>query len=324
MQEVSVSQHIPPKAVSAVGSVRLKDPSKADFCYDRYYCSSYSWGEKFPACHPVNGIHHSPINLDGNMTRNKSLEEIHLIGFDKAPPGQWKLRNTGYSVVLDLGSNLAVHGGGLPGTYRTVQLHFHWGDSTMNGSEHTVNGRRYPMEMHIVSIKSIYQNLTEAMHDPSGLAVLGVFIDVGDLDNENFTVISNLVPSVAYKGKSVAMKPFPLLNLLPAQNMSRFYRYHGSLTTPPCSQIVMWTVYEVPIYVSQQQIDAFAAGIYYSEEGANKTLLQRNFRHIHETFTREVYASRDATLVSILAVASPCSTVDLVLLALPLLISCLP
>lgn len=42
---------------------------------------------------------------------------------------------------------MAVSGGGLPDEYHTIQLHFHWGGPATNGSEHTVDGRRYPMEV---------------------------------------------------------------------------------------------------------------------------------------------------------------------------------
>lgn len=44
------------------------------------------------------------------------------------------------------------------------------------------------------------------------------------------------------------------MSLLPKHNMSQYYRYYGSLTTPPCSQVVVWTVYEVPIYISWSQV----------------------------------------------------------------------
>lgn len=109
-------------------------------------------------------------------------------------------------VVLELGNGMQVSGGGLPGTYRTIQLHFHWGSVSSNGSEHTLDNLRFPMEvwgftlsislscmmmftlfvmfvyvcaqMHIVNIKSTHPNLTSALEDPTGLAVLGVFVDV--------------------------------------------------------------------------------------------------------------------------------------------------
>lgn len=52
-------------------------------------------------------------------------------------------------VVVSLDSDImTVEGGGLPGTYTSVQFHLHWGnDSSVNGSEHTVDGKQYPMEV---------------------------------------------------------------------------------------------------------------------------------------------------------------------------------
>lgn len=116
-------------------------------------------------------------------------------------------------VVLEVGNGMQVSGGGLPGTYRTIQLHFHWGSVSSNGSEHTLDHLRFPMEvwafrclylktkqlcslnvffvfffvtfvrmvcaqMHIVNIKSTHPNLTSSLEDPTGLAVLGIFVDV--------------------------------------------------------------------------------------------------------------------------------------------------
>jgi len=51
------------------------------------------------------------------------------------------------SVLLQVGDGMSVSGGGLPDVYHTVQLHFHWGGPATNGSEHTVDRRRYPMEV---------------------------------------------------------------------------------------------------------------------------------------------------------------------------------
>lgn len=56
------------------------------------------------------------------------------------------------------------------------------------------------------------------------------------------------------QGQTTKIKPFPLMNLLPKHNMSQYYRYYGSLTTPPCSQVVVWTLYEVPVYISWSQV----------------------------------------------------------------------
>uniref|UniRef100_A0A673AKA8 Carbonic anhydrase n=1 Tax=Sphaeramia orbicularis TaxID=375764 RepID=A0A673AKA8_9TELE len=259
----------------------------------------YAWGDNFESCHPLLEQHHSPINLDHQMSRNQSLGSLHLKGFDVAQTGPWTLENDGHSVVLHVGGGMSVSGGGLPGLYHTVQLHFHWGSPASNGSEHTVDGRRYPMEMHIVNMKSIHPNLTAALADPTGLAVLGFFIDVVYADNVHFGHISQKLSSVAYKGQTIKMKPFPLMSFLPTHNLSQYYRYYGSLTTPPCSQAVVWTLYEVPIYISWSQLAQFTSQVFSTEEDAEQvTPLQNNFRHVHPTFSRIIAASKDARVLS--------------------------
>ncbi|KAL0965630.1 hypothetical protein UPYG_G00283730 [Umbra pygmaea] len=270
-----------------------------DFCYDNHHCDPYAWGDWFQSCHPILEAHHSPINLDHSMSRNDSLDALLLDGFNASHTGHWKLKNNGHSIVLEVGNGMSVSGGGLPGLYHTTQLHFHWGSLISNGSEHTVDQHRYPMEMHIVNVKSSHPNLTSALADPTGLAVLGFFIDVNYIDNVHFGQISQLLSSVAYKGEMASVKPFPLISLLPENSLSKYYRYHGSLTTPPCSQAVLWTMYEVPIYVSWSQFKQFATRIFSTEKDEEHvTHLHDNFRHIHPIFSRRIYASKDAKLLS--------------------------
>ena len=58
-------------------------------------------------------------------------------------------------------------------------------------------------------------------------------------------------------GQSITMVNLPsLITLLPA-NKKDFYRYNGSLTTPLCNEAVVWTVFDSPIKVSQQQVNSF-------------------------------------------------------------------
>ncbi|XP_065113732.1 carbonic anhydrase 15 [Paramisgurnus dabryanus] len=275
------------------------DSDSTEFCYDDEHCDPYAWGDNYPSCHPLLDSHHSPINLNHHLIKNNSLDLLQLEGFNVTHKGQWRLINQGYSVVLEVGDGMQVSGGGLPGTYRTTQLHFHWGSLSSNGSEHTLDHLRFPMEMHIVNIKSTHPNLKSALEDPTGLAVLGIFIDVTYLHNENFQSISSALPSVAHKGQTKLITPFPLINLLPQNNLTQYYRYHGSLTTPPCSQVVLWTVYEVPIYISWGQFERFVRGIYSTEEDDDdQVLLHDNYRHIHPTYGRTVYASKDAKMLT--------------------------
>ncbi|CAJ1070542.1 carbonic anhydrase 15 [Xyrichtys novacula] len=270
-----------------------------DYCYTEPHCDPYAWGDMFPSCHPLLEEHHSPINLDHHMARNESLYSLHLEGFDVIQAGHWTLENDGHSVILHVSGGMSVSGGGLPDVYHTIQLHFHWGGPATNGSEHTIDDRRYPMEMHIVNMKSIHPNVTTALGDPTGLAVLGFFIDVVYAENVHFGHISQKLSSVAYKGQTTKVKPFPLMSLLPKHNMSQYFRYYGSLTTPPCSQAVIWTLYQVPIYISWSQLAQFTSQIFSTEEDAEQvTPLQNNFRHIHPTFSRTVSMSKDAKWLS--------------------------
>jgi carbonic anhydrase len=50
-------------------------------------------------------------------------------------------------VQLDLPSNVKIQGGKLAGPYKALQLHFHWGKDGGPGSEHTIDGERFPMEV---------------------------------------------------------------------------------------------------------------------------------------------------------------------------------
>ncbi|KAM8871766.1 carbonic anhydrase 15 [Synchiropus picturatus] len=276
--------------------VTLAQPE--DFCYDDPQCDPYAWGDTYPSCHPILEKLHSPIDLNADLLRDPSLESLHLEGFDATQPGPWTLENNGHSVALRFAGGMSVSGGGLPGVYHTIQMHFHWGGPATNGSEHTLDGRRYPMEMHIVNMKSIHPNMSAALDDPTGLAVLGFFIDVVYGENVHFGHISHKLSSVAYKGQVTTVKPFPLLSLLPRHNMSQYYRYHGSLTTPPCSQVVLWTLYEVPVYISWTQLAHFTSQMFSTEEDAEQvTPLQNNFRYVHPTFSRRVSASRHAKVL---------------------------
>ncbi|KAM8828565.1 carbonic anhydrase 15 isoform 2-T2 [Spinachia spinachia] len=184
---------------AALAALLVSCVKSEDYCYDEPHCDPYAWGDMFPPCHPLIEEHHSPINLDHRMTRDHSLGPLHLQGFNETQTGHWTLKNDGHSIVLQVGDGMSVSGGGLAGVYHTVQMHFHWGGVATNGSEHTVDGRRYPMEMHVVNMKSIHPNVTAALGDPTGLAVLGFFLDVVYADNAHFGLVSQKLSSVAYK-----------------------------------------------------------------------------------------------------------------------------
>ncbi|TMS22568.1 Carbonic anhydrase 4 [Larimichthys crocea] len=151
-----------------------------------------------------------------------------------------------------------VSGGGLDETYSTLQFHFHWGHTEHHpGSEHKINGYRYPMEMHIVSLK---KGLTvdEAVKDSTGIAVLGFFINA--TEDGHATGPWSMLTS--YLSNKTDIEPQINLNLsindlIGNVDLTKYYRYMGSLTTPKCNEAVVWTVFHEPINLHKDLIQLF-------------------------------------------------------------------
>ncbi|XP_019670467.3 carbonic anhydrase 15-like isoform X1 [Felis catus] len=248
----------------------VRGDSEGTWCYDsqdpkcgedRVSCPTH-WKEMAPAC---GGPAQSPINIDLHLVqRDPTLGPFILQGYNTAPPGPWTLENDGHTVLLhiDAGpqSHLEIRGAGLPlPAYRALQLHFHWGGPGRAGSEHSLDGQRRPMEMHVVHMNTRYQSMGEARGHPDGLAVLAVLLvpppQEQDTDNANFSVLVSSLKNVSERGVSVNLaSTFPLASLLPgASGLSRYYRYSGSLTTPGCQPAVVWTVFEDAVPIGRSQ-----------------------------------------------------------------------
>uniref|UniRef100_A0A8U8BPM4 Uncharacterized protein n=1 Tax=Geospiza parvula TaxID=87175 RepID=A0A8U8BPM4_GEOPR len=190
--------------------------------------------------------------------------------------------------------HITVSGGGLPGRYRALQLHFHWGSPAGNGSEHTLDGRQLPMEMHIVHMNAMYQTLAEAKGHPNGLAVLGFFFQVG-LQGPSRTWVLAVQLGEHWDSVDLA-STFRLSTLLPpAPRLSGYYRYQGSLTTPDCSEAVVWTVFEEPVEIGREQLKAFVSTLHFPLEGSTLLKMINNFRPPQPLRSRKVFASRGAT-----------------------------
>ena len=104
--------------------------------------------------------------------------------------------------------------------YQLLQFHFH------APSEHTVAGKPFDMEMHLV-------HKSEA----GTLAVVGVLIESGS-ENAEFTPIWHHLPPSPGESQHIEGVIFNAVDLLPSRKHA--YRYDGSLTTPPCSEGVKW------------------------------------------------------------------------------------
>jgi carbonic anhydrase len=150
-------------------------------------------------------------------------------------PTPLRILNDGLTVQVNQapGSRLTIRGR----TYHVVQFHFH------TPSEHTVGGRRYAMELHIV-----HEDAEEE------LAVLGVFLDLG-APNEALEPIWPALPMKKTPETVIAGVSVDIRRLLPVSMV--YYEYMGSRTMPPYTENVRWLVLREPISVSAAQVARF-------------------------------------------------------------------
>lgn len=213
------------------------------------------WPELFPH---ARGSRQSPVDVITSMVTADTSLHSRPLSWRYVPENCKVLVNPGYCWRLDVnGEGSELVGGPLHATYKLEQFHCHWGCSSKHGSEHTVNGRAYAGELHLVHWNcNKYKSFAEAAGHSDGLAVLGIFLDVGPDDHEEVAKIVKLIPEINHKGQSVPVtEPIDPAKLLPKE--THYWTYLGSLTTPPCTESVTWILFQDPIYVSENQLSAF-------------------------------------------------------------------
>ncbi|KAJ8954042.1 hypothetical protein NQ318_004343 [Aromia moschata] len=142
------------------------------------------------------------------------------------------------------------------GKYELEQFHCHWGETDDQGSEHTINGTKFAGELHLVHWNTTkYHSFEEAAKHPDGLCVIGLLIKPGKKHHEIDKIVAQL-KNIEYKGQSTKISiPLNPANFFPYD--TSYYTYQGSLTTPPCSECVIWIVFKEPMEISHDQLAAF-------------------------------------------------------------------
>ena len=188
------------------------------------------WAELSPDYRACAGSNQSPVNLD-----RFADAELAPIQFDYAATGI-EVVNNGHTVQVTsaAGSQITVDGR----VYGLKQLHFH------APSEHHINGEAFPMEAHFVHAAA-----------EGDLAVVAVMFNAGDATNAALAETLGNVPGEVHAVHAPSA-PLALAELLPANR--DHYRLNGSLTTPPCTEGVLWLVLKQPALASVAQIEALA------------------------------------------------------------------
>jgi len=220
----------------------------------------------------------TPATVGADLEVDASLGEFHYEGYDKPDEGQWTVVNRGTTLQVNVGKKNLVSEGGLPDVYQLLQFHMHWGSDDSQGSEHTIAGKKYPLEIHFVHIKKEFDGnvahvLENAISD--GGAVLGVMFEIAPRDNPVMDEILRHVADIKYNGKEATMRPFPLGKLLP--RYTEYYRYMGGLTTPTCDEVIVWTLFSRPLPISSSQM-ATLRSLMYNNEGEADGAMVDNYR----------------------------------------------
>lgn len=205
----------------------------------------------------ASGQRQSPIAIEDNDTLKGPAEAIQF----SYTPSKGTVLNNGHTIQVNVyGENsLTVRGS----TYQLVQFHFH------HPSEERINGQSYPMVGHFVHRNELGQ-----------LAVLAVLLEAGEPNPLIQKVWTHMPLDV---NDSVRMPPdlIQVGEILPKDQ--RYYQYIGSLTTPPCTEGVLWLILKQPVSISREQLRLFGQ------------LYTNNARPVQPLHNRPV---RDAVMVS--------------------------
>jgi len=189
------------------------------------------------------GVEQSPIDLTGAVPTTETGIERRI--------GETTLTLEQRARVMDLVDNghtiqvtndvpMALDMDGVH--YELVQFHFH------SPSEHTIDGEYAPLEVHLVHKSA-----------DGELAVIGVLVEEGEHDSLWDPIIGNL-PDGPGDQKHLEDLSLDMNELRPLPN--RYYRYQGSLTTPPCSEGVQWIVMAEKRQISSEQMAAMVSHLH--------------------------------------------------------------
>lgn len=197
----------------------------------------------------------SPINIiDINAETDSDLKPIEF--YYSSNVKIHDVLNNGHTIQYDFdkGDYISID----DEKYELMQIHFH------EASEHTINGLRYPLEMHMVHVGA-----------DNKIAVIAIMAIEGN-SSEPFNFLEKYLPVKNGETKKIDAKFNLNLNLPLVRD---YYTYKGSLTTPPCTQNVSWYIFKTPITISIEQVkqlqELMPSNNYRNEQPINNRIIRQ-------------------------------------------------
>uniref|UniRef100_A0A1I8ITJ3 Carbonic anhydrase n=1 Tax=Macrostomum lignano TaxID=282301 RepID=A0A1I8ITJ3_9PLAT len=254
----------------------------------------HTWSRQFPL---AAGSLQSPVHIQSQRAVYSPELAARPLTLRQPPLAGCRLSNTGVGFQVSAAADhvgtaaAQIEGGPLEAVHDFAQFHMHWGACDTSGSEHVLNGRLYPAELHLVHwCRGSHASFDAAASASSGdrLAVLAVFVEVGRANQELAQILDNFGDIREAGSTDVTLTAPVNLSALMPSSANDYFTYAGSLTTPPCFESVRWIVFKEPISVSREQ----ALRSLESNRGSQPGKAVDNFRHLMPLGRRELLASQ--------------------------------
>ncbi|XP_064610049.1 carbonic anhydrase-related protein 10-like isoform X2 [Liolophura sinensis] len=221
------------------------------------------------------GKYQSPVNINPKvLVFDPSLAPVQV---DRKKVSVTVI-NTGHDLSVRLMEDdpVFLHGGPLAYKYRIYEVKIHFGSEASKGSEHTVGSKAFPVEIQFLAFnEDLYSNISAAVRSPHGLAALAVFAQSNDTAKGEFSAIAKVAKKVRFKGDEQLLKTLPLHRLLPSTKL--YMTYEGSITFPPCHEVVTWIIMNRPITITKKQLTILRA-LNQGDRDALQVRMENNFR----------------------------------------------
>lgn len=214
-----------------------------------------AWSKMYPN---AKGMHQSPINIntDSAVFDARLLANSLCVNYQEDSCHQ--IKNTGHTFQVDACPNnkSTIKGGPVNDEYRFIQFHMHWGDTIERGSEHLINDEHFAAELHFVNWNHTLYSTPEMASNSNtndGLVVMAKFVKVGQFNFE-FEKLSKCMEAIHLANQHVNVDHIDIMKFL-SKNLSDYWTYSGSLTTPPCTECVQWIIFKEPLEISKDQLE---------------------------------------------------------------------